>query len=157
MEIREELQVQKNSWYEELLNDSSNNSQNKSRTILREKNCSSDLKIRMGCYFSKRQIFVVCFCVLFTRLLCLSSTSFFLSFFFSFLFFFLTRRLRQFVYPDDTEDKICSLIFFYVPCCGQFCTARTYVNFLEIDRYFSRMRCRWRKPCLLRFMGSCLS
>lgn len=130
MEIREELQVQKNSWYEELLNDSSNNSQNKSRTILPEKNCSSDLKIRLGCYFSKCQIFVVCFCVFFTRLLCLSSTSFFLSFIFSFFFFFLTRRLRQFVYPDHTEAG--SLIFFYVPRCGQFCTARTYVNFLEI-------------------------
>ena len=87
MEIREELQVQKNSRYEELLNDSSNNSQNKSRTILREKNCSSDLKIRMGCDFSKRQIFVVCFCVFFTRLLCTfrQPVFFFLS---SFLFFF---------------------------------------------------------------------
>ena len=38
----------------------------------------------------------------------------------SFFFFFLTRRLRQFVYPDDTEDKICGLIFFTSPVAASF-------------------------------------
>ena len=50
--------------------------------------------------------------------------------FFFLLFFFFIRRLRQFVHPDDTEDKICSLIVFYVAPCGQFCTTQTYVSFL---------------------------
>ena len=67
---------------------------------------------------------------------------FFFPFFFFFFFFFLNQTSTSICLPRRYGRQNMRFDLFYVPSCGQFCTTRTYVNFLEIDSYFSPMRCR---------------